>query len=84
MGHEAETEKELKKSDIRTLLEAIITLERCRIEDVESVVEKCGARVRVYARQKDETRQRSKVTGGLAFFESLLPLELDNHCVLEA
>ena len=42
MGYEAETEKELKKSDIRTLLDAIITPERCRIEDVESVVEKCG------------------------------------------
>ena len=84
MGYEAETEKELKKSDIRTLLEAIITPERCRIEDVESVVENCGARVREYARRKDETRQRSKVTGGLEFFESLLPLELGNHCVLEA
>ena len=84
MGYEAETEKELKKSDIRTLLEAIITPERCRTEDVESVVEKCGASVRKFARRKDETRQRSKVTGGLAFSESLLPLELGNHCVLEA
>ena len=71
MGYEAETEKERKKSDIRTLLEAIITPERCRIEDVEGVVEKCGASVRKYARRKDETRQRLKLTGGLAFFESL-------------
>ena len=84
MEYEAETEKELKKSDIRTLLEAIITPERCRIEDVESVVEKCGASVRKYARPKDETRQRLKLTGALAFLESLLPLESDNHCVLEA
>ena len=38
-----ETGKELKKSDIRTLLEAIITPERCRIADVAGVVEKCGA-----------------------------------------
>ena len=81
MGYEAETENELKKSDIRTFLEAISTPERCRIENVEDVVEKCGACVRKYARRKDETRQRSKLTGALAF---LSPLELDNHCVLEA
>ena len=68
MGYEAETGKELKKSDIPTHLEAIITPERCRIEDVVGVVEKCGASVRKYARRKDETRQRSKLTGALAFF----------------
>ena len=53
MGYEAETQKELKKSDIRTLLEAIITPDRCRIEDVAGVIEKCGASVRKYARRKD-------------------------------
>ena len=39
MEYDAETEKELKKSDIRTLLEDIITPERRRIEDLAGVVE---------------------------------------------
>ena len=67
IGYEAETVQELMKSDIRTVLEAIITPERRRIEDLAGVVEKCGAFVRKYTRRKDDTRQRSKLTRDLAF-----------------
>ena len=68
----------------RALLKTIISPERCKIAELTAVIEKWEASVRKCERRKDEKGAKLKLTGDLkiAAFESLLPLELENHLVL--
>ena len=68
----------------RALLKTIISPERCKIAELTAVIEKWEASVRKYERRKDDKGAKLKLSGDLkmAAFESPLPLELENHLVL--
>ncbi len=65
----------------RALPKAIISPERCKLDELARMIEIWEASIRKYERRKDAKGKKLYLTGDSAF-ESLLPVELENHLAL--